>query len=222
MFYVTDFYARKDIILKLLLMRHGQTDLNVQKRLQGSCDIPLNENGKNQAKKTHEFMVLNGIVPTKVISSPLGRAIETGHIASGIPIEQVETMPELIEMGFGVYEKRNTEEIADFVEMCFDHPADFTAPEGGEDYDQVLARVAVTIETMRKRIYSGEYSKDDIVLLVSHGATSHGIIEYITKNPREKYWDIDINNCAIIELKLSKDGTSDSYEVISNGFEKNW
>ena len=59
-------------ILRVLLLRHGQTDLNVQKRLQGSSDIPLNERGRQQARETHQFLKENGLLPTKIVSSPLG------------------------------------------------------------------------------------------------------------------------------------------------------
>ena len=72
------------------------------------------------------------------------------------------------------------------------------------------------------RIISGEFSDDDIVMLVSHGALSHAIFEYLKKTPRSAYWDIDFNNCAIAELFLSTDGGSDDYVYLSEGFEKNW
>ena len=59
-------------------------------------------------------------------------------------------------------------------------------------------------------------------MLVSHGALSHGIFEYIKKTPRNQYWDVDFNNCAIAELFISEDGTKDNYQFLSEGFEKNW
>ncbi|MBQ4373391.1 MAG: histidine phosphatase family protein, partial [Lachnospiraceae bacterium] len=67
-----------------------------------------------------------------------------------------------------------------------------------------------------------EFDEEDIVLLVSHGATGHAILEYLKKTPRSAYWDVDINNCAVVELLLSTDGTGDDYRFLSNGFEKNW
>ena len=209
--------------MRLLLIRHGQTDLNVQKRLQGSSDIPLNDNGRNQAKETNSLLKSKGLCPTHVISSPLERAIETGHIVSEIPESEIEIEPDLIEMAFGIYEQRNmTEENPEFLKSCFDQPATYVAPEGGESYEQVLSRVSKVIEGLRKRIYDNSFKRDDIVLLVSHGATSHGIFEYLKKTPRENYWDVDFNNCAIAELFLSEDGKSDDYSFISEGFEKNW
>ncbi len=223
--------------MRLLLVRHGQTDLNVQKRLQGSSEIPLNARGRQQAEETHEFAIKNNIVPTKLICSPLGRAIETGCIIAGIDLtnykdqeitadnkpEVVEVDQNLIEMSFGIYEQRNmNEENPKFLEECFDYPESYNPPEGGENYDEVVKRAGEAVENLRKRIYDNEFSKDDIVMLVSHGALSHGIFEYIKKAPRKDYWNVDFNNCAISEIFLSKDGSSDDYKFISNGFEKNW
>ena len=223
--------------MRILLVRHGQTDLNVQKRLQGSSEIPLNARGRQQASLTHEYVVENGLLPTKVISSPLGRAIETGCIIAGIDIsgfkekeitrdympDSIEIDNDLIEMSFGIYEKRNMgQENPKFLHECFDRPDGYNPPKDGECYDEVVARAGNVVERLRKRINAGEFSKDDIIMLVSHGALSHGMFEYIKKTPREKYWNVDFNNCAIAELFISADGNSDDYNFISEGFEKNW
>ncbi len=223
--------------MRILLVRHGQTDLNVEKRLQGSCDIPLNERGRQQARETHEFVLKNNLLPTKIISSPLGRAIETGCTIAGIDLtpfnkkeismnnmpEQVEIEQDLIEMSFGIYEKRNMgEENPQFLVDCFDKPETYIPPENGESYDEVVTRAKNVIEKMRGKINAGEFLEDDVVMLVSHGAFSHAVFEVIKKTPRSAYWDIDFNNCAIAELFLSPDGTADDYKYISEGFEKNW
>ena len=208
--------------MKFYLMRHGQTDLNVQKRLQGSSEIPLNERGRFQATETRKFLEENGINVTKIISSPLGRAIETAHLATGIPVDEIEIEPNLIEMSFGIYEQRKmTEENPEFLEACFDHPDTYEPPEGAECYNQVVDRAGKVIEMLRTRIANGKFNDDDTILLLSHGALSHGIFEYIKKTPRCAYWDVDFNNCAIAELFISPDG-NDDYKFISNGFEKNW
>ena len=218
-------------------MRHGQTDLNVQKRLQGSSEIPLNERGRQQAKETHKLVKKLGLLPTKVISSPLGRAIETGCIVAGINIDnykekeitkeykpaEIEIEPDLIEMAFGIYEQRNMEnENPEFLHECFDRPEGYNPPEDGECYDEVVARAGHVVEKLRTAINNGEFQKADIILLVSHGALSHGMFEYLKKTPRYKYWDVDFNNCAMVELFISEDGKEDTYQFISNGFEKNW
>ena len=223
--------------MRVLLLRHGQTDLNVQKRLQGSSDIPLNERGRQQARETHQFLKENGLLPTKIVSSPLGRAIETGCIAAGIDIsnykekeisasykpDEVELEQDLIEMSFGIYEMRNMgQENPEFLHECFDRPEGYNPPKDGECYDEVVARAGNVVEKLRGWIADGKFMDEDILMLVSHGALSHGIFEYIKKTPREAYWDVDFNNCAIAELFISPDGKSDDYQFLSDGFEKNW
>ena len=223
--------------MRVLLLRHGQTDLNVQKRLQGSSDIPLNERGRQQARETHQFLKENGLLPTKIVSSPLGRAIETGCIAAGIDIsnykekeisasykpDEVELEQDLIEMSFGIYEMRNMgQENPEFLHECFDRPEGYNPPKDGECYDEVVARAGNVVEKLRGWIADGKFMDEDILMLVSHGALSHGIFEYIKKTPREAYWDVDFNNCAIAELFISPDGKSDGYQFLSDGFEKNW
>ena len=223
--------------MRVLLLRHGQTDLNVQKRLQGSSDIPLNERGRQQARETHQFLKENGLLPTKIVSSPLGRAIETGCIAAGIDIsnykekeisasykpDEVELEQDLIEMSFGIYEMRNMgQENPEFLHECFDRPEGYNPPKDGECYDEVVARAGNVVEKLRGWIAEGKFKDEDILMLVSHGALSHGIFEYIKKTPREAYWDVDFNNCAIAELFISPDGKSDDYQFLSDGFEKNW
>ena len=218
-------------------MRHGQTELNVEKKLQGSSEIPLNERGRNQAIETYSFLKKEKLIPTKVISSPLGRAIETACIVSGIDLteyldseitvknkpHQVEIDNNLIEMSFGIYEKKNMKvENPKYFDELFGHPESYIPPKGGESYDEVLIRAGKAIESLRKRIANGEFKDNDIVMLVSHGAIGHGILEYIKKTPRAAYWDVVINNCAIIELFLSTDNKVDDYKFITHGFERNW
>ena len=69
----------------IYVVRHGQTDWNLEGRFQGRIDIPLNEKGKSQAKKTKEK--LEGIKFDKVFSSPLKRALETAKIITDEPID---------------------------------------------------------------------------------------------------------------------------------------
>ena len=223
--------------MRILLIRHGQTDLNMEKKLQGSSEIPLNDRGRQQAIETNKILKEKKLIPTIIFSSPLGRAIETACIVTGIDLTQysdreitatnkppmVKIDNNLIEMSFGIYEKKNMSiENPKFLDECFGHPETYKPPEGGESYDEVLLRAGKAIELLRKRIENGEFKENDIIMLVSHGAIGHGILEYIKKTPRAAYWNVEINNCAIIELFLSKDGKNDDYKYISYGLEKNW
>ena len=178
-----------------------------------------------------------GLIPTKLITSPLGRAIETGCIIAGIDISdyqeneitkdnkpsEVVIEPDLIEMSFGIYEQKNMDqENPEFIVECFDRPETYNPPKDGESYDEVVERAGRVVEKIRSSIKTGQFKDNDTVMLVSHGALSHAIFETIKKTPRSQYWDVDFNNCAIAELFISEDGTKDNYQFISDGFEKNW
>ncbi|MTA30323.1 MAG: histidine phosphatase family protein, partial [Actinobacteria bacterium] len=74
------------------LLRHGQTDWNVDMRLQGVSDIPLNDYGREQANTAAE--VLSSSTWEMIVSSPLSRALETANIvASKLGFENVDVLP---------------------------------------------------------------------------------------------------------------------------------
>ena len=95
--------------MKLYLVRHGETDWNKVKRIQGQVDIPLNQFGKRLAEETAEG--LRDIPFDLCISSPLSRAHETARIilyGKDIPIIKDARIEE---MAFGEYEGNAVQEI---------------------------------------------------------------------------------------------------------------
>ncbi|MDZ8276107.1 histidine phosphatase family protein [Microbacterium aquimaris] len=100
----------------LFLVRHGETDWNRQRRIQGSTDIPLNDAGRAQAAEAAHR--LRGLIdagrPVAVAASDLGRAQETaGIIAEELALGPVAVYPDLRERSYGQAEGLRPEEFSE-------------------------------------------------------------------------------------------------------------
>ena len=95
--------------MKLYIIRHGQTDWNIAKKIQGRQDIPLNERGRYQAECLSKAMKNRPV--TAVFSSPQIRAMETAEAvaaSSGAPVIPVKN---LMEINYGSWEGKTEEEL---------------------------------------------------------------------------------------------------------------
>ena len=84
--------------MKVYLLRHGQTEYNVDKRYQGTRDIPLSEKGRAALRRAD-------IEPDTVYVSPLCRAVDTARVL--FPAARLVPVHDLREMCFGIFEGRN-------------------------------------------------------------------------------------------------------------------
>ncbi|WP_440711293.1 histidine phosphatase family protein [Herbiconiux sp. YIM B11900] len=149
-------------------VRHGQTDWNFQKRIQGSTDVPLNETGREQARETGR--VLAERQWDGVVASPLGRARETAEIiAAELGLDGVELVPELVERSYGEVEGLNAEQIA---ERFPGHPMNVVP--GRERRSEVVARVLPALEAL------AEEHPGESLIVVSHGGVIGSLIRYVT------------------------------------------
>lgn len=141
----------------LLVIRHGQTDWNKAKKMQGSSDIPLNDRGREQAHETGKKLVEEGFEFDVLVSSPLSRAYETAQvIGSYFGLEVDRTYPGLEERSYGEAEG------LDIPAEQRAHPEKFYS--GVEPERDVFTR---GVRTLRQivRDYPGKR-----VIAVSHGS----------------------------------------------------
>ena len=151
----------------LVFIRHGETDWNVEARLQGQQDIPLNDNGRAQARRNGAVLSrhLAGVPGFDFVASPLGRAHETMILlrgAMGLTPSAFRTDPALLEITFGVWEGFTLAEIdADGSAEAQRRQADKWGyvPPRGESYAMLSERA---IRWLR--------SIDRDTVAVSHGA----------------------------------------------------
>lgn len=146
--------------MKIIALRHEKTDYNVENKVQGLTDIPLNEMGIESCKKLRSE--LEDFDIDYVISSPLKRARQTAMLVSDAPLFLDDR---LIERNLGFYEGKDKS----LYDSCFYADYDLNSTQNGvESVRDVLERVFDFLDEITK-------NNDKTILLVSHG----GIIKYI-------------------------------------------
>ncbi|WP_040776234.1 bifunctional RNase H/acid phosphatase [Nocardia pneumoniae] len=148
---------------RLLLLRHGQTELSLERRYSGRGNPPLTAVGREQAARAAKMLAAKGDIAA-VVSSPLGRARETAEAAATALGVSAELHDGLIETDFGAWEGLTFAEAAqrdpDLHARWIGDPA--TAAPGGESFDQVRERVDAARRDLIER-YPGAN-----VVVVSH------------------------------------------------------
>jgi broad specificity phosphatase PhoE len=170
----------------LILVRHGETDWNVEGRYQGQADPPLNERGREQARQTAAEIAM--LRPDAIYSSPLKRAWETAQIiaeVAGIP--DVIPEPRLKEISQGEWEGMLVTEIqAEYPEefrLWLEHPWQLKLP-GRESLQDLEKRVMDAVNDILVR-HRGEK-----VVIVSHKQPIAIIKIHFQGIPKEKIWEI--------------------------------
>lgn len=181
----------------LYIMRHGKTDWNAKRKLQGKTDIPLNEEGREMARNAR--IEYKDVKFDLCFCSPLSRARETADLVlegREVPIHVDER---LREMSFGVYEgiERAYEVEGSPINALFYRPETYVAPEGAESFDELYAR---TGEFLRERIEPA--LKEGLnVLIVGHGGMNSSIICQCRNLPLSEFWSAGLEQCKLIRLR---------------------
>nr|WP_280234532.1 bifunctional RNase H/acid phosphatase [Nocardia cyriacigeorgica] len=127
---------------RFLLLRHGQTELSIERRYSGRGNPPLTALGREQAARAAKMLAAKGDIAA-VVTSPLGRAVETAEAAATALGVATQTCDGLIETDFGDWEGLTFAEAAERDPQR--HSAWLGDPSqpapGGESFDQVRARV---------------------------------------------------------------------------------
>lgn len=177
---------------RICLVRHGETAWNVEKRLQGHLDIPLNENGLKQAAASARGLA--GISFAAIYSSDLQRARSTAQAAAkhiGLPVRATR---DLRERHYGVLQGltpqesrvRHPEAFARYQER----DPDFLIS-GGESLSSVATRIAATFDRLASA-HPGE-----TLLIVSHGGVLDIMHRRAVGKPLDTPRDFSISNASL-------------------------
>ena len=179
----------------LVLLRHGQTDWNLEFRMQGHTDIPLNATGRFQAAAAAPSVVALGA--EVIVASDLSRARETAGYVSDLAKLPVQIDRRLRETNLGEWESLTRDDlVAGWPELWeqWRGTAAHTHPPGGESRWEVAQRGAEVVAELD----AGEVST---ALLVAHGGLIVGLTGFLLELP-DGIWNrlIGVNNCHWVVL----------------------
>lgn len=188
--------------MKIYLIRHGETDWNIVKRLQGATDIPLNENGEALAGATCEGM--KDVRIDMIFTSPLKRAYRTAELVRGerdIPIIPDDRIREIC---FGDYEglvsRSEGYSIPDpDFKFFFTKTELYKTPPNGESIESLLKRTGEFLEELKSR----EDLRDKNILVSSHGAAVRALLTNVEKCDIAHFWGNGVHkNCGVSCVEL--------------------
>jgi len=186
--------------MNLYVVRHGQTDWNVQGRIQGSTDIELNSKGIEQANQVAEK--LKNINFASIYSSPLKRTLDTAKAINKYHNLDILTDVRLIERNFGNFE--GTQNVLKDISDYLDYELNLNTNDV-ESIQKVLKR----IHNFLFDLYSRYKDSNSNVLLVTHGGISIAITAVIN-NIKSDFLSLGMKNC---EVKVFKDLKINQLEV---------
>lgn len=182
--------------VRLLLVRHGETEWNRQGRFQGQIDIPLNDNGRLQAQKAGEFLL--NVAIDFAVSSSMARPKETAeiilqqhrHVELGLEDGLREISHGLWE---GKFEKEIEQEFPGELERWRTIPQFVQMPEG-ENLQQVCDR---SVATWQSIVQTALNEQRQIGLIVAHDATNKTLLCHILGLSGENFWNFRQGNGAV-------------------------
>ncbi len=179
---------------RLFLIRHGRTAWNAQGRVQGWADVPLDEVGREQARRLAER--LRGDPPDLILCSPLWRAYETAQILAAVWKVPVEVDERLKERGQGPLEGRTGAEIEALRRAWRQFEENPTAEiEGVEPRAAFAARVWAAMQAAMAR-------PERRLAIVAHGGTFSVFFRQWLGLPLDQPSPFQFDNASLTELVL--------------------
>lgn len=194
---------------KLYLLRHGQTEFNVKKLVQGRCDSPLTDLGRQQAGMAAAWLKAHNVVPDKVVSSPLGRAMDTAQLVATElfgPDADVEPCEGIIERCYGTFEEGPHDALPTDV---WD-PGENLIPFGGEGSQALQERMVGTLTNLMGA------EGIETLLAVSHGSASRQFIKAAA--PEGFELPTKLTNCAIMIFDFDEEKSGEEDDAPQSKF----
>ena len=186
-------------MIRIILLRYGETTWNIEGRYQGQEDTPLSPRGLEQGRKA--ALALKDIPIDRAISSPLSRSFETCRMAADYHHLPVIKDSRLIEISHGLWEGIHADEIEASYPKEFHlwhtHPEQVQMPEG-ENLEDVRKRARNAFDEYAEK-YDGE-----TVLVAAHDAVNKAIICDLLGLDMSHFWQVKQDNACINVLECDK------------------
>jgi len=186
-------------MVRVILVRHGETQWNKDRRYQGHSDVALNDIGRAQAGKVARRLRSEKV--DAVYASDLSRAYQTAEVIArehGLPVEKV---PGLREIHFGDWEGLSREELTEQFGEAYARwqaePLTTRAP-GGESFEDVQVRALAALEAIVARHADGE-----TLVIVAHGGAICSILCHYLQC---EFWECLLGNTGFSVLEFGADG----------------
>lgn len=184
--------------IRIILVRHGETDWNQQQRFQGWTNTSLNLEGRRQASDVAEF--LKSVKIDYAFGSPLIRARETASIIlKHHPSISLNLLDGFKEIHYGEWQGMLKAEVAlvepEKFRQWYSKPSQ-VKKQGGESLEQFFQRVIFSWKKMLDLVLKAE-SKSKTVLVVAHDGINKIILSYLCGLDIDSYWQFTQTNCAI-------------------------
>ena len=184
--------------MRLLLVRHAESEANAEGRVQGHADFGLSQRGRAQAEILGASLSARDFVPTHVYSSPLRRSAETAAILARSWQASIMPWGDLKEHDVGVMSGLTWDEAADRfpdIDRELETARQLSGVPGAEPLHARRARAQRVVDAV-----IADHAAGDVIAIVSHGGILQQILAALLGTRRT--WGVPIENTAVFDVEL--------------------
>ncbi|MBN2168486.1 MAG: histidine phosphatase family protein [Actinobacteria bacterium] len=186
---------------RLFLIRHGQTDLNRDRRFRGHTPAPLNDQGRLEAERAGELLKDSSL--EIIYTSPMPRAVETAEIISGITGCRVETDESFIDIDYGDWQGLTVEQVIEKygvepLQSWKEKPGEFQFP-NGDSVEEIRVRLGPALKKTVNSVKSGTAG------VLSHLLVLKLCYLVMMELPSDWFWKISLDNGSVGAFQYSSE-----------------
>ena len=184
--------------MKVILVRHAQTQWNRAGMIQGQQDSPVTERGERETAALLAALKDEGYAAESVFSSPLARARSMGEQLAALFQAPLVIDAALMEQSFGGYEGLSTQKLQAEADALFAHDAAFCPP-GGESLAQAVQRMLAFLQHQHSR------AAHKTLCVVCHGHVTQGLLALLKEGSLENFARYAQPNASYAVLEMAEE-----------------